>query len=121
VSRVRFLLDEHINRAIQRQLRRWDARIEVLAVGDPGVPPSGSSDQAILGWIEHNGYILITENRRTIPGHLSEHFASGRRIPGVFWLRPGADIAAIIESLYLIWLASDAEEYQDRMLYLPFE
>ena len=32
MTKPRFLLDEHINRAIQRQLRRLDIRIEVLAV-----------------------------------------------------------------------------------------
>lgn len=119
MSKPRFLLDEHINRAIQRQLRRWDARIEVLAVGDPGAPPSGTPDPEILGWMEQNGYILITENRRTIPGHLSDHLAAGRHVPGVFWLRPGAELGPIIESLYLIWLVSTLEEYQDRTTYLP--
>jgi len=34
----RFLLDEHINRAVQRQLRRNQPDTEVLAVGDPGAP-----------------------------------------------------------------------------------
>jgi hypothetical protein len=51
MSNPRFLLGEHINRAIQRQLRRWDVRIDVLAVGDPGAPPSGTPDSEILSWI----------------------------------------------------------------------
>ena len=49
MAKPRFLLDEHVNRAIQRQLRRLDIRIEVLAVGDPGAPPSGAADSEILG------------------------------------------------------------------------
>ena len=44
----RFLLDEHVNRAIQRQLWRLDSRIEVLAIGDPGAPPSGTPDPDLL-------------------------------------------------------------------------
>lgn len=119
MTKPRFLLDEHVNRAIQRQLRRWDVQIEVLAVGDPGAPPSGAADSEILGWIEENGYILVTGNRRTIPSHLSEHYAAGRHVPGIFWLRPGAELGSIIESLYFIWLVSSAEEYQDRTLFLP--
>ena len=115
----RFLLDEHVNRAIQRQLRRLDARIEVLAVGDADAPPFGMADPDILLWQEENGYILITENRSTIPTHLSDHFASGHHIPGIFWLRPGVGLRRIIEELYLIWSVSTAEEYQDRTLYLP--
>jgi hypothetical protein len=119
MPRPRFLLDEHVNRAIQRQLQRRDIQIEVLAVGDPGVPPSGSPDRDILIWIEENGYILITENRRTMPTHLADHFAVGRHVPGVFWVRPGAQLGPIIESLYLIWLVVVAEELRDRTLYLP--
>lgn len=119
MSKVRFLLDEHVNRAIQRQLRRRDILIHVLAIGDPGAPSSGASDPDILAWIEENGYILITENRRTIPRHLSDHLAAGRHVPGVFWLRPGAEIGGIIESLYLVWLVSTVEEYQDRTIYVP--
>ncbi len=114
----RFLLDEHVNRAIQRQLRRSDPRIEVLAIGDPGAPPAGTSDPDLLRW-EENGYILVTENRSTIPDHLSEHFAAGRHIPGLFWIRPGIGIGRIIEELYLIWHASTADEYRDRPLFIP--
>jgi len=51
----RFLLDEHVNRAIQRQLRRLDPRIEVLAIGDPGAPPAGTPDPDLLRWI----YVVI--------------------------------------------------------------
>ncbi len=119
MTKPSFLLDEHINRAIQRQLRRWDPRIHVLAVGDPGAPAAGESDSQILAWIEQNGYILVTENRRTIPGHLADHFAAGGHVPGVFWLRPAAEIGSIVEGLYLIWLTSSAEEFQDRTLYVP--
>lgn len=119
MTKPRFLLDEHINRAIQRQLRRLDADIEVLAVGDPGAPKTGTSDPNILAWIEENGYILVTENRRTFPAHLTAHFEAGRHVPGVFWLRPRVRLGRIIEELYLIWLVSTADEFQDCPLYLP--
>jgi Domain of unknown function (DUF5615) len=115
----RFLLDEHVNRAIQRQLRRLDPQIEVVSIGDRDAPPSGTSDPDILGWLEENGYILVTENRSTIPVHLSDHFAAGRHTPGIFWIRPRVGIGAIIEELHLIWLASSAEEYRDRVLFIP--
>jgi hypothetical protein len=115
----RYLLDEHVNRAIQRQLRCLDPQIEVLAIGDPGAPSSGTSDPDILGWLEASGYILVTENRSTIPVHLSDHFAAGRHVPGVFWIRPGVSIGRIVEELYLIWFASAAKEYQDRLLFIP--
>jgi hypothetical protein len=109
----RFLLDEHVNHALQRQLRRLTPQLEVVAVGDPQAPPTGTADPDILIWLEHNGYILVTENRSTIPVHLAEHFRAGGHIPGIVWIRPRVSLGSIIEELYLIWLASTAEEYQD--------
>ena len=58
----RFLLDEHIDLSIQRQLRRLDPHVDVIAIGE-------------------SGYILITENRSTIPDHLKEHYAAGLICP----------------------------------------
>jgi len=117
----RFLLDEHIPRAIQRQLRRQHSDLEILAIGDSGAPPVGTSDPDILNWVEQNNYILVTENRSTIPTHLSNHLSSGRHIPGLFWVRPGVSIGRIIEELYLIWVVSTAEEYKDRTLFIPLD
>src|SRR5215213_4790922 len=70
----RFLLDEHIDHSIQRQLRRIDPQVDVVAIGDSSSPPVGTSDSDILLWMEATGYILITENRSTIPGHLNDHY-----------------------------------------------
>jgi hypothetical protein len=117
----RFLLDEHINRAIQRQLRRRNPDLEVLAIGDLGTPPTGISDPDLLNWVEENGYILVTENRSTMPMHLFNHFNSGRHVPGIFWVRPGVGIGRIIEELYLIWVTSTAEEYRDCSLFIPLD
>jgi hypothetical protein len=115
----RFLLDEHVSRAIQRQLRRLEPQLTILAVGDPEAPPKGTSDADILIWLETNRYILVTENRSTIPVHLTAHYEAGRHVPGVFWIRPQTNLGRITEELYLIWLASTAEEYQDRTLFIP--
>lgn len=54
----RFLLDENVALAVQRQLRRRNTAIELLAVGDPGAPPLRSPDPEILRWIEANGIFL---------------------------------------------------------------
>jgi hypothetical protein len=115
----KFLLDEHVDLAIQRGLRRREPEIEVLRVRDPGAPPAGTLDPDILIWLEDQGYILVTENRSTIPDHLVEHFAAGRHIPGIFWIRPHTSIGRVTEELFLVWSASNAEEYFDRTLFIP--
>lgn len=93
--------------------------IEVLAVGDAEAPPAGTPDPELLVWLEANAYILVTENRSTMPGHLAQHLAAGRRSSGILWLRPEVSLGAVIQELYLIWLTSTAEEFQDQALFIP--
>lgn len=117
--RPRFLLDENMDRAIQRQLHRLDPEMDVKLVGDTEVPPRGTSDPDILTWTEHNGYILVTKNRKTMPKHLTEHLAASRHVPGVFCIRKYVTMAELIDILYLIWYVSDTEEYSDRLVFIP--
>ena len=115
----RFLLDEHIDHSIQRQLRRIDPHVDVIAIGDSSSPPVGTSDSDILLWMETSGYILVTENRSTIPGHLNEHYTAGHHMPGLFWIRPQTPFGRVVEELYLIWFSSTADEYVDRAIFIP--
>jgi hypothetical protein len=119
VSRLRFLLDEHLAHAIQDQLLRLDSEIEILVLGQPFAPQIGASDQDILLWLERTGYALVTNNRRTMPDHIRTHYAAGHRLPGIFLLRRQVRIGQVIEHLYLLWAATEAEEYLDRVFYLP--
>jgi hypothetical protein len=45
--------------------------------------------------------------------------ASGRGIKGLFLVPQSRPTRVIAESLILIWAASQAEEWQDRIVYLP--
>jgi hypothetical protein len=115
-----FLLDEHVNVAIQRQLRRLEPSIQVLVIGDKGAPPKGILDPDLLIWLENHQYILVTNNRSSMPDHLRNHYAAGRHIPGLFWIRPDATLGEVITTLHLVWAASEAEEYYDRVVFIPF-
>ena len=117
--RPRFLLDENMDRAIQRQLQRLNSEIDVRLVGDAEAPPRGTPDPDILTWMEHNGYTLVTKNRKTMPKHFNEHLAAGRHVPGVICIRKFVTMGELINLLYLIWYASDAEEYSDRLVFIP--
>ena len=105
----RFLLDEHIDHSIQRQLRRIDPHVDVIAIGDSSSPPVGTSDSDIL----------LTENRSTIPGHLNDHYVAGHHMPGRFWIRPQTPLGRVVEELYVIWYSSAADEYVDRAIFIP--
>jgi predicted nuclease of predicted toxin-antitoxin system len=115
----RFLLDEHINPAIQRQLQRLSLDIDVRCVGQPDAPRKGTSDALLLVWAETNEFILVSEDRRTLPSCLAEHIESGRHCFGVLWLRPRTAIGTIVEELYLIWQTCSKDEFLDRGVFIP--
>jgi hypothetical protein len=88
-------------------------------VGENQAPSLGALDPDILDWIEQNMRILVSRNRKTMPMHLSEHFAKGNHIPGIILIRKDILLGKLVEDLYLIWAASKAEEYRDQIVYLP--
>lgn len=120
MNRVRFLLDENLPRRIKNQLIFHEPLMEVLLVGENQAPPLGTSDPDILNWLEQNDFILVSRNRNTLPGHLKDHIAKGKHVPGILLIRKETLIGKLIEDLLLIWGASELEEYRDQIAYLPF-
>lgn len=115
----RYLLDENVSLGVRSQLKRLDASLVVLAVGDPDAPTKGTSDPDILLWLEANGYILVTENRRTMPNRLARHYELGHSVSGILWIRPRSSIGQIVEALYRLWLSSTQEQFQHRNEFIP--
>ncbi len=91
----------------------------VWKIGDPGLPPKGTPDPIILSWCEEQGFLLITNNRKSMPDHLAEHIKAGGHVPGIIELNPKISIGDTIEELILIWEASEPSEYRDMIVYLP--
>lgn len=116
---MRYLLDEHIDPACRTQFVRAEPDLEVWIIGDPGAPPRGTLDPDILVWCEDNDFVLVTNNRRSMPRHLHDHLALGRHVPGILVINPAMTMGQLIDELALIAGASESDEYRDLMLYLP--
>ena len=116
----RFLIDENISPRYRTQLLYHEPSLTVLAVGDEGAPLKSTPDPEILAWCEQHQFSLITNNRESMPQHLSEHLAAGHQVPGIFTINLEVPMGKIIEELLLIVGASDEDEYIDRITYIPF-
>lgn len=116
---LKYLIDENVNPLYPNQLRRREPGIVIQVVGEPETPPKGTLDPEILCWCEDRKFVLVTNNRTSMPVHLSDHIALGRHISGIFILNPNLTIGENLEELILAALASDDDEYQDRIVYLP--
>ncbi|MGF1958492.1 MAG: DUF5615 family PIN-like protein [Aulosira sp. DedVER01a] len=88
-------------------------------VGEPATPPKGTLDPEILIWCELHNFILVTNNRTSMPIHLAEHLTQKHHIPGIFVLRRKATIGQIINDLIFIAQVNDSEEFLDRITHIP--
>lgn len=79
----------------------------------------GTPDPDILLWCEENGFILITNNRKTMPVHLASHLAANGHIPGIFILNEDMSMGEILDELILIAKAAFEDEYQDQIIFMP--
>ena len=121
MKEIRYLLDENVPPFFRTELLKQEPGLVVWKVGDPGAPPTGTLDPEILRWCEENSFILITNNRKSMPRHLIDHLAENRHIPGIIELNANMTVGAVIDELLLIHGASDSDEYRDIMIYLPLE
>jgi hypothetical protein len=116
---LNYLCDENVDAALVAELRRRAPGLTVWQIGDPGALPRGTPDPAILIWCEEHGFVLVTNNRRTMPLHLAEHLGRGRHIPGIFQLNAGMGMGETIDLLLLATEALRPNEHQDQIKYLP--
>jgi hypothetical protein len=116
---IRFLLDENLDVVYHTELMRREPDLVVWRIGSFGAPPKGTGDSDILSWCERNGFVLVTNNRRSMPVHLQRHLEQGSHEPGILILNADMSIGDTIQELITIWGASEEEEYRDNIWYLP--
>lgn len=116
---IRYLMDENLDPFYKTQLLLKKPGLIVYAVGDPGSPSKGTRDPEILCWCEENGFVLITNNRKSMPAHLTSHLKQERHVPGIITLNAEMSVGDTIEELILIAEEAALSEYQDRIEYLP--
>jgi hypothetical protein len=116
---LKYLFDENVDPEYVHQLRRRNPKLAVRMIGEPSTPEKGTLDPQILEWCERTGFVLVTNNRRSMPVHLGDHLAQGRHIPGILILNPSLSLGETLDELDIIGCASFENEYQDRIEYLP--
>ncbi len=116
---LQYLIDENVDPLYPKQIRRREPSIIIKVVGELEAPPKGTLDPEILYWCEENRFVLVTNNRTSMPVHLAEHTTENRHVPGIFILNPNLSIGENLDELILLALASSKDEYQDRIVYLP--
>jgi hypothetical protein len=91
----------------------------IWRISDPDAPPTGVTDPDLLVWCEAHGMLLVTNNRKSMPGHLADHLAQGRHVPGILVIDPAMSVEELAEELSLVEGASLENEFRDQIRYLP--
>jgi hypothetical protein len=105
-------LDERVLRGLRRAMPEIDFRT-ATAAGLEGLP-----DPDVLRVAAEEGRVLVSQDRRTMPRHF-RRFVSAATSPGVILLREVVSIASAIEELLLIGSASEAEDWVNRLIWIP--
>ena len=113
----RFLADENIDPDLVLGLRRRADDIDIVRVQDVGLRTLG--DPEILQWAADEHRIVISHDIKTLPRFAADRITAGLPMPGLIVLRSSLNIAQAINELTVIAGASDAEEWNNQIVYLP--
>ena len=91
--------------------------MDFLSANEAGL--EGVSDLDVLAIAAGQNRILVTHDLKTMPRHFGEFLLTGQSCSGVFLVSQYEAIGDVINALVLIWAASDAEEWKNRIVKIP--
>jgi len=114
--RIRFQADADLNEGIVTGVLRREGRIDFQTADEAGL--RGLGDPDVLALAARERRIVVSHDRKTMPRHFAE-FLRSNSSPGVFIVSQKTDLISAIEELVLIWAASEAEEWVNRLATIP--
>lgn len=118
MSRPRFLADHDLNEHLVQGVLRQEPSVEFLRVREVGM--SAQSDEEILEYASREALLVVSHDVNTMPAAASTRLTSSGTFPGLFMVQQTLPMKSVIESIVLIWSASELEEWKDQIVYLPF-
>lgn len=118
MSRPRFLADEDLRGSIVSAIRRLQPSVEIVTVVECGL--SSASDQDLLEYAWQHQWLVVSHDVNTMKSFAERRIADGNMIHGLFLASQQSATMAIAESLVLIAQGSEFEEWQNRIVFLPF-
>ena len=114
--KVRFQADADLNHVIIKATLRYEPSVDFQTGHVANL--AGVEDPEVLTLTSQAGRVLVTHDRKTMPKYFAafiEHTSSS----GLIVIPQKLPVRAAVEDLLLIWTASEAEEWINRMQVLP--
>jgi len=115
--KVRLLADADLNKAIVSGVLRREPSLDFLSAHAAGL--RAMRDPDVLGLAAEQQRAFVSHDVGSMPAHFRTFRNAGRSSPGVFLVPQSLDFATAIDELLLIWFASEASEWADRLVWLP--
>ena len=117
MSRPRYLADNDLNDAIVVGARRREPATEFTRLRDLGL--AACSDSEVLDFAAAENWIVVSHDVNTMRDAAYSRLKAGLVMHGLLLASQRTPVSSIIESLLLIWAASEAEEWVDQVEFLP--
>lgn len=114
--KVRFQADADLNQIILLATLRREPLIDFQTAGAMGL--EGRPDPEVLTLAARAGRLLVTHDQKTMPGHFA-NFIMTTTSPGVLVIPQHLSVTAAVEDLLLVWGSTEAEEWVNRISFLP--
>ncbi len=112
---IRYLADEHIPDAVVDGLTARG--VDIVRVVDAGLV--GTPDPALLAWAAGDDRVLVTFDRKTVPGFAYDRVRAGLPMAGVAAPDRTMTVGAMIDVLHLAAACGTADDIRDLVVYLP--
>ena len=76
-------------------------------------------DPAVLALAAKQQRVLVSHDAGTMPRHFGKFREKGNSSSGIFLIPQSQEVGVAIEELLLIWLVSEASEWNNRLEWLP--
>jgi hypothetical protein len=115
--KIRFQADNDLHEDILRAAKRLQPAIDFQRAPELNLH-TGIDDPEVLRLCAEENRMLVTHDRRTMPGQFIT-FIKHQDSPGVFIVSRRVPVGKAAEWLVLYWEASEAEEYQNQIIDIP--
>jgi hypothetical protein len=114
--KIRFQADADFNRIIVKAVLRREPSVDFQTAQAARLV--GLHDEEVLTITAREGRVLVSHDRKTMPRHFAE-FIARETSSGVIIVPQRLAVRRAVDDLILIWTASDAEEWINRIQILP--
>jgi hypothetical protein len=114
---TRFLADACLHDGIVSGCRRREPTMDFASANEARL--EGVDDPNVLALAAREDRIVVTSDFKTMPRHFADFLQAHGHCPGIFLVKQSAHLADVIEDLIMVWAASDADEWRNRIIEIP--